>query len=310
MVNCAICKQEFEEDRGLHAHLKAHQLRVVEYYQTHFARYDKFDGSIIKFKSKEQYFSTDFNSALNLKKWLDAKPPEDVRDYCQNLLVKRRDRKGLIYSPTQVELRSLKFPGVNYYNKLFGDYYKLCSSLGLKNKFSKVEKFVYGTAYDNSYSILVDTREQLPLKFKRPIEIATLKFGDYAFGDSQATCNCHIERKSLADFVGTMTGGYERFEREIVRAKEAEGYLVILVEDSLSNALQFSSLPQLFKKGMKITPDFVFRRVRDLTQKYDHIQYLFVRDREESAAIIDKIFTCGCEYRKADLQYMYDKGLL
>ena len=53
MVNCKVCEKEFENDRQLHGHLKAHGLRMVEYYQKHSPRYDKHDGKIIKFKNKE-----------------------------------------------------------------------------------------------------------------------------------------------------------------------------------------------------------------------------------------------------------------
>ncbi len=306
-MKCEICKEEVVDNSH---YWRKHKLQAAAYFQAHHPRYDKFDGSIIRFKSKDQYFSTNFNSTVNLRKWLESIAIKDAREYCLDLLVKRKEKKALTYSLTQVELRSLKFPGINYYNKIFGDYYKLCEELGLKNKFGQTDGLTLGSRYDNSYSILVDTREQLPLKFNRPIEVATLKFGDYSFSDSHASCNCNVERKSLADFVGTMTGGYERFEREIIRAKGAGAYLVIQVEEVLSNALQFNSLPEFYKKGMKITPDFVFRRVRDLIQKYDHIQFLFVNGRDEAAATIEKIFTCGCGYKKVDLQLLYDKGLL
>jgi len=312
MVDCVICKEQFTEDRSLHAHLKAHKLRMVEYYQIHFPRHDRQDGLIIKFKSKEQYFETDFNSAVNLKKWLESRPLEEAKEYCKALLVKRKERKDLIYTPTQVELRSLKLPGINYYNKIFGSYYKLCESLGFKNKFSNISnRFIYGQIFkDSDHRILIDTREQEPLRFKRPIEVATLSFGDYSFSDAKATCNCNIERKSLSDFIGTLTGGFERFEREIIRAKDAGAYLVILIEDILANAIKFNTLPNVYRKGTKVTPDFVFRRVRDLIQKYDHIQFLFVDGRDEASDIVEKIFTCGCAYKKSDLQYMYDNKLL
>ena len=62
MVSCKVCQKEFENDASLHRHLRAHSLRKVEYYQKYFPRYDLHTGDIIKFKSKEQYFSSDFNS--------------------------------------------------------------------------------------------------------------------------------------------------------------------------------------------------------------------------------------------------------
>ena len=94
MVKCAVCGKEFESDRQLHAHLKAHKLRVAEYYQTYYARYDKHDGSIIKFKNKDQYLSSDFNSRITLKKWLKEASAEDAKAYCKELLVNRKKRRG------------------------------------------------------------------------------------------------------------------------------------------------------------------------------------------------------------------------
>ena len=70
MVECVICNKEFENDRKLHAHLKAHKMRMAAYYQTPFPRFDKHDGKIIKFKNKAQYLETEFNSRTNLRLWL------------------------------------------------------------------------------------------------------------------------------------------------------------------------------------------------------------------------------------------------
>ena len=35
-VKCAVCGKEFETERQLHGHLKAHKLRMAEYYQKYF----------------------------------------------------------------------------------------------------------------------------------------------------------------------------------------------------------------------------------------------------------------------------------
>ena len=126
MVKCAICNKEFENDRKLHAHLKAHKMRMAEYYQTQYPRYDKYDGKIIKFKNKVQYFESDFNSRTNLRMWLKNSTIEEAKQYCKEILESRKNKKDLIYSPSQVELRTLMFPPIQYYNKIFGDYYKLC----------------------------------------------------------------------------------------------------------------------------------------------------------------------------------------
>lgn len=311
-VICKACGQAFDTDRQLHAHLKAHDLRMVAYYQQYFPRHDLFDNSIIKFKNKEQYFSCDFNSRINLKNWLSKIPLESAKKYSKDVLSSRKTKKNLIYTPTQVELRSVLSPPIHYYQSVFGDYYKLCAELGFANKITRYPtQFKYGYAYQNpKYKIFIDTREQLPLSFNRETVVQTLKFGDYAFSDGKASCDAHVERKSIGDFIGTLSGGYERFCREIERAGEAKSNLIVLVEESLDNCLNFNSLPQVYKKNTRVTPEFVFYNVREIIQKYPYVQFLFVKNRTEAAETIEKIFTCGCAYKDIDLQLAYDLKLL
>lgn len=310
MVKCAVCEKDFASDRQLHAHIKVHKMRMVEYYQTHHPRHDKYDDSIIKFKNKKQYYSTDFNSRENLRNWLKETPPEVSKKYCKDILADRKSKKDLIYSPSQVELRTLLFPPIQHYNKIFGDYYSLCKELEYKNKFTNVDNIVLGEEYDKEkYKIFIDTREQKPLKFERAFRVRKLKFGDYAFSDKDVSCNSYIERKSIVDFVGTISGGFERFQNEINRAKEADAYLVIVVEKSLSQAMSFPELKEISSK-IKATPEFIFHRVRSLIQDNDHIQFLFTKDTHEASRVTEKIFTMGCLFKKIDLQLAYDKKIL
>ena len=280
---------------------------MVEYYQKYFPRYDKHDGKIIKFKNKQQYLTTEFNTRTNLRMWLKSIDEEEAKEYCKNVLIKRKEKRELIYAPSQVELRTVISPPMQYYNELFGDYYRLCTNLGFKNKYNKFSDIVSGYEYNKpEYKIIIDTREQKPLKFtNRPTEMRALKFGDYAFSSSSSTCDCFIERKSLSDFIGTMSGGYERFINEIKRAEEANSYLVVLVEDNISRATSFQYLPHISKK-IKATPEFIFHRVRRLSQKYPFLQFLFVNGRKEASRVVEKIFTCGCCHEKIDLQHAYD----
>jgi hypothetical protein len=136
-----------------------------------------------------------------------------------------------------------------------------------------------------------------------------LDYGDYAFSHPEHTCRCHIERKSLADFISTMSGGHDRFIKEIERAKEESANLIILVEETFNNALSFKYLPHISKK-IKASPDFIFHRVRKMIQAYPHVQFLFVDGRRESSRVIELIFTCGCCYKKIDLQLAYDNKVL
>lgn len=314
MAECIICKKEFENDRSLHAHLKAHSLRMAEYYQQYYPRKDKHDGKIIKFKNKKQYLSTDFNTKKNLKSWLDNAPPNGAKEYCIDLLTQRKEKKNLIYAPCQVELRSIMSPPIQYYNEMFSDYYDLCESLGFKNKHMNCKVLIKASEYKGSkYKIYIDTREQKPLRFKRDVEIKKLDYGDYAFSDSLASCDCNIERKSLADFIGTLSGGYERFLREIERCGEVNGHMIVLVESKFSNALHFNQLRKAGTQNrvyskVKVTPDYIFHRVRSICQKYPYVQFLFVEGRKQAGVTIEKIFTSGCVFEKFDLQLLYDLG--
>tara|TARA_B100000131_G_C18117523_1_gene611791 strand:- start:2183 stop:3136 length:954 start_codon:yes stop_codon:yes gene_type:complete len=313
---CKVCGLSFSSERQLHGHLKAHKLRLAEYYQQYYPRYDLHTGEIIKFKNKTQYFSSKFNSKTNLRMWLKKQPEQEAKKFCEEILQERIIDKDLKYSPCQVELRSLMFPPVQYYNELFNTYYDLCSKLGLKSKYYNAFELIVGEEWaDPKHKIYIDTREQKSLRFDRPIEIKKLNFGDYSFSSREASGNCYVERKSLTDFVGTMSGGLDRFKKEIQRAKESEAYLVILVEAKYNDALHFDQIrrkgtnSRLYSK-IRINPEFIFHNVRNLIQENEHIQFLFVEGRKEASRIVEKIFTSGGGVKKIDLQLFYDLGKL
>ena len=136
-VICKACGKEFKTDRQLHAHIKVHDLRVVGYYQKYYPRHDLHDGKIIKYKTKEQYFSTDFNSRTTLRLWLKSRDVEESKEYCKKALLKRKEKKSLIYTPSQTEMRTILVPPIQYYDEIFGNYYSLCDSLGFKNKYKR-----------------------------------------------------------------------------------------------------------------------------------------------------------------------------
>lgn len=65
--------------------------------------------------------------------------------------------------------------------------------------------------------VLIDTREQRPLRFAPELEVdcgsATLPAGDYSVRGF--TAYVALERKSVSDLIGTLTKGRERFEAEL-----------------------------------------------------------------------------------------------
>ena len=224
------------------------------------------------------------------------------KSYLKKFLVQRKEKHSLTYAPTEVELRSITSPPIPYYHSLFSDYYSLCSEIGFKNKYQYPKEELKYKIKDG-FSIFIDTREQMPLVIDYPTEVKGLKFGDYAINDPEN--KCYIERKSISDFIGTMSGGYERFCREIERSIAAEANLIVLVERPLQECLSFQYLNYVSKK-IKVTPEFVFFNVRELIQKYNNVQFLFVDGREECVRVIEKIFINKDISLNYDLQLLYD----
>lgn len=311
MVSCKICEKEFKSDRSLHAHLKAHKITVGDYYQKYFPRHDLYDGELIVYKTKDQYFDALFNSPLNFKKWRNSRPPEEVRTLCLDLIKSRAEKKNMEYSMCQVELKSLRFPDIDELDQIFGDYYGSCESIGLKNRYKKTFLFK-GEPISRDSVIYVDTREKNPLKFNTKTELKGLKFGDYALSTNGELRSCRIERKSLADFVGTLRpDNYDRFCREIEKAQEANTFLVVLIEQDFKHALSFGHLRKQHSKerifkNTRVTSQYILRRVRDLIREYPLIQFLFVDGRKEASRVVEKIFSNEKTVREVDLQLAYD----
>ena len=309
-VICKVDGKEFKDEKSLHLALKGYGLNKVKYYQKYYERRDLLTNELINFKTKEQYLNSDFNDKNNMKKWLKNQPIEQAQNYCKELLIKRKQNKKLIYSPTQVELRTIMAPSIVFYNKIFEDYYSLCSCIGLENKFIHPKNISnqFKNKLTTKDTIYIDTREQSWLKFDVPFEIKTLSFGDYSC--SNDNCSCFIERKSLSDFISTLSiKNYDRFKNEIEKAKKNNAYVIVMVEESLANALSFQYLPHISKK-IKATPEYIFHNVRELLQNYDNLQFLFVDGRSEMTRLIESIFASKCFYKKIDLQLAYDIKIL
>jgi DNA excision repair protein ERCC-4 len=67
-------------------------------------------------------------------------------------------------------------------------------------------------------TIIIDTREQLPLEFTNlPSQTGTLQSGDYSIAGLDHDFS--IERKSIPDLCQSVTRGRERFERELHRLR-------------------------------------------------------------------------------------------
>ena len=85
---------------------------------------------------------------------------------------------------------------------------------------------------------------------------------------------------------------------------------MILVERKMDDCLAFNKLRHVYKKNTRVTPDFIFHNVRYLIQKFPHIQFLFVKGREECVRVVKRILLTSIPQKKFDLQLAYDLDLL
>jgi len=301
---CRVCSQPFHRQEEFNGHLRSHKIRIADYYHKYYPRYDLYSNELINFKDKGQYFSTNFNTRSNFSVWFKSQNEAKQKEYCIEFLKKRKLAKNLVYSPSQTELRSLFCPGVAAMQKLFGNYYELCNSLGLQNKYQPFDSLPQ--IITSPYKVICDTREQKPLKFPE-VEVKKLDFGDYLIYNDKN--EVYFERKSLADFISTLSSGYERFTREIDRALLANKHLIIVVEENIGHALSFNHLPHISKR-FRVTPSFIFHNVRELYTKFPNIQFLFVDGRPRLVEVMIKIFKSGPFYKLCDLELLYETNKL
>lgn len=306
---CELCKEEFESLKGLHAHLKkSHKVSQESYYHVNFPRYDLSDGELIYYKDYEQYFSSKFNSRESFIKWAsdlssDSKRQE-VKDYCVNFLLERKRTKSLVYLPSHVELKSLMMPSIYGLSKIFGSNVvsELKQKTGLLPRFSYSEKPKFD---ESECTFYVDTREQLELTVANKCAMK-LSVGDYTVS-SPLYSDLFIERKSLNDLAGTLSSGFDRFTRELERAKSLGAYLVILVEEPYSEALNYSPYTSFAKK---INGQFLFHKIRSLMTQFDGLQFVFCSNRKHSLLCLEKIFRMKHQAKIMDLEYLKDGNII
>lgn len=295
MITCLIDQTEHVSPAALHKHLRTLKVKRADYYTKYYDRRDAFTGEPIPFKDAAQYLSTEFLTKDNLRRWIAANPAAG-RKWALDWLTMRRINKGLTYPPTQVELSSLMCPTMRYYDHI-GGYESICRELGYQSRFGGGLAF---SPIDRS-SIITDTREQQPL-FSGGIR-AKLNTGDYGLA-APHDMGVYVERKSLADFIGTLSSGYDRFVREMARAQEVGAYLIILVECPLAAALDHKP------KHATVTMAHVFKNLRNILSAFHNVQALFVNDRVAATDMVVKLLSAGESVKGVDLQYALEKGEL
>ena len=303
-VSCKVCDKVFDSDKGLHVHVsRSHKIPLAEYYVNFYQRKDRYTNKLLSFKNKEEYFGKDFADINNLERWSKGADPQEVREYLLAQLKQRIEAKELPYAPAHLELQLHGLPSIDMYRDFFGSYSKACDELKIKPLFKKniMKGFFERDKALDSINILVDTREQQPLRFNKSIPMK-LDFGDYAVGAPHYDYT-YVDRKSESDFKGTMTTGFKRFTRELDRAVEFDAYLFIVVESSIDKIEKNN----LFGPRSSNMP-YIWHNMRLLTHQFaKRCQFIFSGSRAGSEEIIPKLLVYGKKLWETDLQYFMDK---
>ena len=309
---------------GLHEHLKRFRVSREKYYTLYYPRKDKHTGQALPFKDFEQYLTQDFTTKVTLRQWL-AKHPEEGLTWSKAWLAYRKEEKGLIYAPSQVELRTLQCPSMPYYEQTAqaeGGYYGVTRALGYTNRYEISTKLTF-TPLLSETIIIQDSREQSPISLPCKTQIETLSVGDYALVEPYDK-GVRVERKGLSDFCGSMSArkmerktkkgitkhnSLDRFDRELARAQAQGLYVVMVVEASITDAQRFNYLPQT--QWVKAKPSYIFKNLRILLTRYPlTFQCVFADGRVEMSRIIMKIFELGEQVKTTDLQFALEQGVL
>ena len=124
----------------------------------------------------------------------------------------------------------------------------------------------------NQITVLVDPREQTPwVLAPMKMEEATLQTGDYSAKGLNLDRTLRIERKNFSDFMGCMTSGRDRFERELERLA-AFPHRIVIIEGTAADlaAGNYRS---------RINTNSAVATVMDWWQEYN-VGFLFAHDRE------------------------------
>ncbi len=277
-----------------------------DYFHKYHPRLNKSTNKLITFKSEEQYFTQDFEDKNELQEWFNKNTKDANYQYLKEYLLKRKEYKGIKKFPSQFESKSLIFPVVSFLIRFFGEdkVRGLAAETGLSFSFDYKQELEFNN--DLQLEITIDTRENKPLDFNCLYKIQKLEQGDYKSDNSVQ--KIVIDRKSLNDCIGTLSQGFDRFQREIERAEAAGEFLVMLVEHSYNDLRNFNSFHWM--RHAKVSPDYILHRIRELLQKYSKFQVVCVKSRDEAKITIEKLFRLKNNIETVDLQYFIDSGSL
>lgn len=140
-----------------------------------------------------------------------------------------------------------------------------------------------------TFTIIIDSREQKPYKFlKYKTEILALSEGDYSIKGFEN--EFALERKSLSDFVSSITSGRSRFEKEIIRAKKNLKYFAVIIESNFNDIWNKRLYSRINRAAIINTALF-------WSVKYN-IPFFFVSNRSQGKYAVKTLCEAWMKYKK------------
>ena len=122
--------------------------------------------------------------------------------------------------------------------------------------------------------IIQDSREQAPFRsegFPAVVEVAGLDAGDYSLAGFER--RVAVERKSIQDLVGCLTGERPRFERELQRLKAMDAAAVVV--EATADDLRAGHF------RARLNPEAAWQSVLAFTQRY-RIPFFWAENRADA----------------------------
>jgi len=302
--DCAYSSNDKDE---FTQHVKnMHGMKIDQYLKRNLNKKDLLTNEAIEYKSLEQYLLTDFVNKKNMLAWLKLEKDGSAKKFLLYKIISHSKLKSVWHFPSSSEMRTISYlPSIKTYQFFFEDLNEFIDSTSLNRRYN-YNKNELNFNFIHKKNITIDTREQKPIKLNNYEVISKkLEFGDYSCDGILA-----VERKSLSDLVSTLSSGFDRFNREILRAKEAGGYIVVVTECDINKFLSFSY--SRTGRYAKASSDFIFHRFRDICKSFpETVQFCFSGGRKESSEIIPKILSLDCDTAKTlDFQYLIEHKLI
>lgn len=300
-LQCKVCNKNFENADGILKHVKVHKITAKKYFMQYYPKSDLLNAELIEYKSFEQYYLNDFINKRNLKKWLGELDSASACNYLVSKLSDYCTLKGLTSIPSQSQIKTIAcLPSIEVFNNFCGkSFCELAESLKLKCNFNYKRKHTPKDINNIGFNqMVIDTREQKPLKFEGLNIISSkLECGDYAVTKD---ANLVVERKSMGDFFSTLSGGIERFEREIERAEKLGIYIVVMVESPINTVL-------FCKRTFgACSGDYIMHHMRKICRQFNNVQFVFCDSKLDLTKKVLYVLDMKDEAKTTDLQYLFD----